>query len=38
VSARAARSRHRRGVTLIELMITLVLLSIVAGGMMQIIV
>ncbi len=36
--ARAARSQRRRGVTLIELMITLVLLGIVAGGMMQIIV
>lgn len=30
--------RSRRGVTLIELMITLVLLGIVAGGMMQIII
>lgn len=38
VPARAPRSHRRRGVTLIELMITLVLLSIVAGGMMQIIV
>ena len=36
--ARAARAHGRRGVTLIELMITLVLLGIVAGGMMQIIV
>jgi prepilin-type N-terminal cleavage/methylation domain-containing protein len=36
--ARAARTKRRRGVTLIELMITLVLLGIVAGGMMQIIV
>lgn len=33
-----APGSRRRGVTLIELMITLVLLSIVAGGMMQIIV
>ena len=32
------RTHLRRGVTLIELMITLVLLGIVAGGMMQIIV
>ncbi|HEY9450794.1 MAG TPA: prepilin-type N-terminal cleavage/methylation domain-containing protein [Gemmatimonadaceae bacterium] len=38
VPARAARSQRRKGVTLIELMITLVLLGIVAGGMMQIIV
>lgn len=36
--ARSTRSDRRRGVTLIELMITLVLLGIVAGGMMQIIV
>lgn len=35
---RLAGSSRRRGVTLIELMITLVLLGIVAGGMMQIIV
>lgn len=38
VQARPARLRRRKGVTLIELMITLVLLGIVAGGMMQIIV
>ena len=36
--ARSAGSNRRRGVTLIELMITLVLLGIVAGGMMRIIV
>lgn len=34
---RAGESRPRPGVTLVELMITLVLLGIVAGGMMQII-
>ncbi len=35
--ARSRRPSQRRGVTLIELMITLVLLGVVAGGMMQII-
>jgi prepilin-type N-terminal cleavage/methylation domain-containing protein len=38
VLERSSRKNGRRGVTLIELMITLVLLGIVAGGMMQIIV
>lgn len=37
-AARSNAGQGRRGVTLIELMITLVLLGIVAGGMMQIIV
>lgn len=36
--APSSRSNRRHGVTLVELMITLVLLGIVAGGMMQIIV
>lgn len=34
---KAGQSRPRRGVSLVELMITLVLLGIVAGGMMQVI-